>query len=92
MISDVDFLNRFQNFIKNHILSTDSIVLPETRILGPYQYNRAQLIAVGFQDSNDSSTTFSDALVIFCTNQSSNSKLEKKSNISDKFNLIKDNQ
>ncbi|CAF1122720.1 unnamed protein product [Rotaria sordida] len=70
IVDDENFPKKFQDFINNTLLLTENIILPETKILGPHKYNRAQLISVAVQMSNESFTTLNNALEIFCINQS----------------------
>ncbi|CAF4361910.1 unnamed protein product, partial [Rotaria sp. Silwood2] len=70
VVNNENFPIKFQDFINNSLLLTENIVLPDTRILGPEKYNRAQLISVAVQMSNENYTTLNNALEIFCINQS----------------------
>jgi hypothetical protein len=74
VINDKNFPKQFEDFIRKNLFPIENIVLSERKILGPGKYNRAELLSVGVQSS---SATLSDALEIFCINQSLISKIEK---------------
>ncbi|CAF1281839.1 unnamed protein product [Rotaria sp. Silwood1] len=69
-VYDENFPRNLQDFINNSLLLIENIVLSETRILGPYKYNRAQLMSVAVEISNDNFTTLNHAFEMFCIKQS----------------------
>ncbi|CAF0726212.1 unnamed protein product [Adineta steineri] len=71
IINDKDLPKKLEDFIKNNLFDIENIIVPERKILGPYAYNRAELISIGVQSTNDNSTTLNESLNLFCTNQSS---------------------
>jgi len=70
VINDKNLIKKIENFIKNNLTLIDNLIIPERKILGPYLYNRAELISIGVLLSNENTSTLNDALEIFCTNES----------------------
>jgi hypothetical protein len=76
VVNDENLPTKIQEFIKKNLLEIENIVLPERKILGPYKYNRAELILIGVKISNENITTSNNAWETFCTNQSLISKIK----------------
>jgi len=75
VLNDENLPRKIEDFIKKNLLEIENIVLTERKILGPYKYDRAELISIGVQISNDNITTLNNAWETFCTNQSLISKI-----------------
>jgi hypothetical protein len=65
---------KLRDFITKNLLPIENIVLPERRKLGPYKYDRAELVSIGVHTSDENTTTLNNALEIFCINHSLISK------------------
>ncbi|CAF4767763.1 unnamed protein product [Rotaria socialis] len=68
IVNNENFPENVENFLKDNLPFNETTVLSEIIMLGPQKYSRAQLISAAIRMSDDSSTTFSDALEIFCNN------------------------
>ncbi|CAM4782539.1 unnamed protein product [Rotaria magnacalcarata] len=68
IVDNENFPENVENFLKGNLPFNETIVSSEIIILGPQKYGRAQLMSAAVRMPDDSSTTFSDALEIFCNN------------------------
>jgi hypothetical protein len=66
VINDENLPKKIEDFIQKNFLSVGNIVLPDRKILGPIQYDRAELISIGIISPNETISTFEN----FCFNQS----------------------
>ena len=74
VVNDENLPKKIKDFIKKNLLSIENIILPERRKLGPYKYDRAELVSIAVQTSNENTITLNSSLEIFCENQSLISK------------------
>jgi hypothetical protein len=74
VVEDFDLPKKILNFIQTNLFPIESIVVTDRRKLGPYKYDRAELLKVAVPPSTDNRTSFNKALQLFCSNQSINSK------------------
>ena len=70
VINDENLVEKIENFINNNILTIENLILPERKILGPYEYDRAELLSIGVLLSNGNSSALNNAFEIYCINQS----------------------
>ena len=79
VVLDESLPKKLTNFLRTVPFPMENFVLVDRRKLGPYKYDRAELLSVAIPPANDNLTTLTDAIELFCLNQSAPSRILRRS-------------
>lgn len=74
VVLDESLTKKFTNFLLTVPFPMKNFVLVDRRKLGPYKYDRAELLSVAIPPANENLTTLTNAIEVFCLNQSAASR------------------
>ena len=70
VVDDENLPKKMKDFIRKNLFPLANIALVDRRKLGPYKYDRAELLSIAIQVPDGNGTSLHEALQVFCTNQS----------------------
>ena len=69
-LDDDSLPTKMLDFINDNLFPLDVVSLVDRRKLGPYKYDRAELLVVAIPTMKNETSPLTDALQIYCLNQS----------------------
>ena len=75
VVLDENLPQKLADFLRNLPVPVKNFVLVDRRKLGPYKYDRAELLSLAIPPANGNLSTLANALDGFCVNQSARSTL-----------------
>ena len=70
VVDDENLPKKVEDFIRKNLFPLANVVLVDRRKLGPYKYDRAELLGIAIQVPDGNGTSLNEALQVFCTNRS----------------------